>query len=376
MTVRLDSIIIEDRTRRDLGDLTALADSIADVGLLHPPVVTKDMRLVAGARRIAAMQSLGLVECEVTVASNLTEALELLRAERDENICRKPLSLQEMDIMRRRLWPLEEAASHQRKADAGKANLPTSGGKLPPLTKKGKTRDKVADAIGDVSGRTLDKVRTVVDAAEVEPEKFAPLVEQMNKTGKVDGAYKKLRRAEAEANPVALPEGVFSVVYADPPWEYANSGLAGAAADHYPPVPTDLLCELPVPERLAENAVLFLWTTNPLLEDGLRVMACWGFDYKTNFAWDKGRECYGKLGFYNYGQHELLLVGVRGSCLPAEGSLVPSLLKTAKREHSRKPDEVYGIIEAMYPHGARVELFARQTREGWTAWGNEVGKWA
>ena len=173
-----------------------------------------------------------------------------------------------------------------------------------------------------------------------------------------------------------IPEGKFSVVYADPPWQYNNSGLAGAAAGHYPTMPTDDLCDLQIAEHLAENATLFLWVTNPLLIDGLAVLSAWAFDYKTNFVWVKDRECYGKLGFYNYGQHELLMVGVRGSHLPTEGSLVPSLIDAAKREHSRKPDEAYAIIEAMYPDARRLELFARATREGWTSWGNEVEKWA
>jgi N6-adenosine-specific RNA methylase IME4 len=375
MNVRIDAIRIEGRTRKDLGDLTALADSIAEVGLLHPPVVTTDLLLVAGERRLEALKSLGLTECEVTVAHNLQEAMGLLRAEADENTCRKALTPEEMVRQTARLWELEAGEAEERKAEHGgtaPGKVANTGGNFPAV--KGETRDRVASAVG-TSGKTLEKARAVVQAAEAEPEKFAPLVEQMNKTGKVDGAYNKLRRAKAEENPVALPEGVFSVVYADPPWEYANSGLAGGAADHYATMPTEALCALSMLERIAPDAALFLWSTNPLLEDALRVMASWGFSYKTNFAWDKGRECYGKLGFYNYGQHELLLVGVRGSFLPAEGSLVASVLKVGKREHSRKPDEVYEIIERMYPHGAKVELFARQQRDGWCAWGNEVGTW-
>jgi N6-adenosine-specific RNA methylase IME4 len=193
-------------------------------------------------------------------------------------------------------------------------------------------------------------------------------------TREVASASRKYEREQQPPAP-ALPDGVFSVVYADPPWEYANSGLHGAAAEHYPTLPTTALCDLPLVERLAENAVCFLWVTNPLLVDGLAVLGSWGFAYKTNFVWVKDRETYGKLGFYCYGQHELLLLGVKGSFLPAEEGKVSSLLQYPKREHSRKPEEVYALIETMYPGAAYVELFARTQRQGWTAWGSEVGKW-
>jgi N6-adenosine-specific RNA methylase IME4 len=103
----------------------------------------------------------------------------------------------------------------------------------------------------------------------------------------------------------------------------------------------------------------------------LAVMAAWGFEYKTNFCWVKDRSTYGKLGFYNYGKHELLLLGIKGSFLPNDDSLTSSVITESKSEHSRKPDLFYELIQSMYA-GPYLELFARRKRDGWESFGNEV----
>ncbi len=165
--------------------------------------------------------------------------------------------------------------------------------------------------------------------------------------------------------------GRFPVIYADPPWEYSNARLRGAAADHYPTMGTAVLCALPVADYTTSNGVCFLWATNPLLPDALQVLDAWGFRYVTNLAWVKDRPTYGKLAFYVRGQHELLLIGVKGSCLPKAGTLPVSVLTAAKGRHSEKPADIYALIEGMFD-GPYLELFARQQRTGWTAFGNEV----
>lgn len=165
------------------------------------------------------------------------------------------------------------------------------------------------------------------------------------------------------------------VVYADPPWEYDNSGLGGSAEKHYDTMGVDEICGLPVDRITRTNSVLFLWATNPLMKEALQVMEAWGFEYKTNFVWVKEKQTYGKLGFYNYGQHEFLLIGVKGSKLP-DGEKPTSIIKGKNDVHSKKPDVVYNIIEKMYPNSNSVELFARNTkRKGWIKWGNEVNKY-
>ena len=135
---------------------------------------------------------------------------------------------------------------------------------------------------------------------------------------------------------------------------------------------------LPVADIMVEPAHLYMWVPNALLPEGLAVMAAWGFEYKTNLVWHKVRKDGGSdgrgCGFYFRNVTELLLFGVRGknaTDLPPGRSQV-NLIATRKREHSRKPDELYPIIEACSP-GPFIELFARHERPGWTSWGNEVG---
>ena len=168
--------------------------------------------------------------------------------------------------------------------------------------------------------------------------------------------------------PKPLPEGVFDVIYADPPWKYEVDYLVCSPSQHYQTMSTEAICKIHVPS--AEDAVLFLWSTNPMLEDALQVMKAWGFKYKSNMVWVKNKS---GVGFFFRGQHELLLVGVKGKIgPPEEHARFPSVLFADVREHSEKPDEVYSIIEKMYPGKKYLELFARKRREGWVSWGLEV----
>lgn len=196
-TLQIAKIRIEGRVRQDLGDVRGLADSIARVGLLHPVVVTPDHRLVSGARRLAAARLLGWTEIPVHVIENLTDALPLLLAERDENVERKAFTPEEVVDGAALLEPLEKAAAKERERQAGSIGGKAKGRETFTHPSKGKSRDKVAAAMG-VSAPTLRKAQAVVTAARKEPEKFTPLVTEMNRTGKVDGAHKDLLAAKRE----------------------------------------------------------------------------------------------------------------------------------------------------------------------------------
>ena len=166
-----------------------------------------------------------------------------------------------------------------------------------------------------------------------------------------------------------IPKGQFNVIYADPPWEYKNSGISGAAANHYPTMPTEEICNIKVPS--AENSVLFLWVTNPFLKEGIQVCERWGFEYKTNIVWVK--ETAGQ-GFYVKGQHELLFIAVRGNFRPDDSIYIRSVVEANRQTHSEKPMQFYEIIEKLYPNGKYLELFARSKRPNWEGWGNELSK--
>ena len=187
-----------------------------------------------------------------------------------------------------------------------------------------------------------------------------------------------------EVEPPPLPEGKYRVIYADPPWQYSNAGLGGAAEKHYATLSLEEICELEdangrkITDLPADDSVLFLWVTSSFQQEGFEVCEKWGYTYKTTFVWIKDKETYGKLGFYNYSQHEFLFVAVRGSCLP-DGDLVPSIISAPKSKHSRKPEIAYTIIEQMYKPDIKkpihVELFSRNTqRSGWHGWGLEYNE--
>jgi ParB-like nuclease domain len=186
----IDQIQVGQRHRQDMGDIAGLAASIKDVGLLHPVVVSTDHRLIAGARRLGALKHLGRTEAPVVIVSGLEDALQRLQAERDENECRKKFTPSEAVALGRAIEALERPKAKQRQCQLG-GRPRKNGGKLPLVSGKGKTRDRVAAVVG-MSGRTYDKAKTVVDAAEADPEQFRDLPVMMDAKGKVSGAYKEL----------------------------------------------------------------------------------------------------------------------------------------------------------------------------------------
>jgi N6-adenosine-specific RNA methylase IME4 len=178
----------------------------------------------------------------------------------------------------------------------------------------------------------------------------------------------------ARNSPIELGQR-YPVILADPPWNYRlyneKSGSSRAAAEHYPTMTMNEICALPVSNLATDAAALFLWTTAPHLQESFQALAAWGFEYKTNAVWVKDKI---GLGFFIRGQHELMLIATRGDMpSPLPANRPPSVITAPRREHSRKPDEAYEMIERMYRQLPKIELFARQARPGWEVWGNEVG---
>lgn len=174
-------------------------------------------------------------------------------------------------------------------------------------------------------------------------------------------------------------QGRYSTLLADPPWQFQNR-TGKMAPEHrrllrYPTMELKEILELPVAKLAAAKSHLYLWVPNALLQEGLQVMAAWGFTYKSNLVWYKVRKDGGPdgrgVGFYFRNVTELILFGVRGSMRTLQpGRTQVNVLATRKREHSRKPDEIYDIVESCSP-GPYLELFARFRRPGWDQWGNE-----
>ncbi|MCB9841440.1 MAG: S-adenosylmethionine-binding protein [Phycisphaeraceae bacterium] len=178
---------------------------------------------------------------------------------------------------------------------------------------------------------------------------------------------------------LAKARGPYATILADPPWQFQNR-TGKVAPEHrrllrYPTMELSEIMELPIARLAASQSHLYLWCPNALLREGLDVMRAWGFTYKANIVWYKVRKDGGPdgrgVGFYFRNVTELLLFGVRGRMRTLQpGRRQVNILRTRKREHSRKPDEIYDIIETCSPT-PRLELFARFARAGWHQWGNE-----
>lgn len=176
-----------------------------------------------------------------------------------------------------------------------------------------------------------------------------------------------------------FPTGRFEIIYADPPWDYKGqlqhagpgSRDTGGAVKHYPTVTLDMLRALDVPRITARDSLLFMWSSNPHLDQAIALGKAWGFAWATvAFVWDKQRV---NPGFYTMSQCELCLVFKHGRIPAPRGARnVRQLVSVERGAHSHKPDEVRRRIEAMFPSARKIELFARASAEEWTPWGLEA----
>ena len=268
----------------------------------------------------------------------------------------------------KRIEEKERKLARERQAAAGETNLPTSSGKFPELVGKGDSRDKVGSALG-ISGKTYEKAKAVVEAAESEPEKYAGLVEEMDQSGSIDGAFTKLQRqkkeekrearrqenqlliAGAQTLDNALSDAKFATIVIDPPWDFNDEGEGrgqfGRAGPDYQSIPIFELMELPVGEYADEDCHLYLWITNRSLPKGFGLIEAWGFRHLTCVTWFK--PSFG-MGTYFRGKTEHLLFGVKGS-QPLKRKDVGTGFNAPRGPggHSSKPEEAYELIETCSP---------------------------
>lgn len=200
--MNIADIKIGTRHRKLLGDIKGLADSIQVRGLMHPVVIDKDNNLIAGERRIAAAKLLGWTEIPITIATKIDDAISALQAERDENECRENFTPSEAVALGNAIEKIESPKAEETRLanlKIGDSALISRSGNLPPR-ECGKTRDKVAAAVG-MSGRTYEKAKAVVKEAESDPVQFGPVKEEMDRTGNVNGAHRKMQQIKGVSRP-------------------------------------------------------------------------------------------------------------------------------------------------------------------------------
>lgn len=283
------------------------------------------------------------------------------------NLHRRHLSSSQRAAITPEVIPMLEAEAKERQATSGPG---VYGGK--PLVEQstqaveGKSRDQAATLFGTNS--------RYVQIAKGLAEEAPDLLEEVKQGAKtMPAANWELKQRQRQKSPPLPVEGKYRIFYADPPWQYSRAELDdyGHTRRHYPSMSIDELCMMgsDIQQMAERDAVLFLWVTSPMLKNCWRIFDAWGFEYKTSFVWDKVRH---NFGHYNSVRHEFLLIATRGICTPDVKQLFDSVQSVERSdEHSEKPEEFREIIETIYTHGNRIELFGRKEHENWLIWGNE-----
>ena len=366
----------------DEGGVESLSQSIKNQGLLEP-ILLYEGKILDGRNRYRACMAAGVEVRTADFEGTATEAIEHVWAVNRERRHLTPSQAAAAEVLREEMHnsyaPVREAAK-ERQREQGKRGAEGGRGKTKTPTQQtgeGKERHEreTNTARAKAAGTNPEYLRAMEKIRKTHPDKFDEV-----RTGKkkITQVLREIRQEEARANVKPLPDGKYRVLYADPPWKYGDplniskDGLGesyGPADAHYPQMNIAELCALPIKDLAADDAALFLWTTVPLAEEAFKVVRAWGFDYKTEFVWDKVKH---NMGHYSSVRHEKLLLCTRGSCLPDVSKKFDSVQSIERGKHSEKPEEFRQIIDTIYPQGPRIELFARREVEGWRMWGASV----
>ncbi len=335
-----------ERFRKEIGDLTDLKKSIAEIGLIHPIVIDSTGKLIAGARRLQACTELGIEPIYRTVDFN-----DPVKAEIDENTVRKdflPSEMYEIDVY-----------YHNLLSKQGQKQLPSDSDRSHP-------RQIVAKIVGK-NEDTISKIRTIFKSNNDD------LKQKVDEGMPIDRAYQEIKREERKTEKIEmpLPTGKYNVIYIDPPWPVGSIEMdkwESPISDKYPVMTIDEIKALPILDLSADNCSLFLWTTHTFLPDAMEIIKHWNYKYHCLITWNKGS------GWTQFGFHkmtEFLLFAYRGKMnIDQYGDAIPTLINERKTVHSKKPDSIRDLIKGKTPEG-RLEMFARDNYEGWICWGNE-----
>ncbi len=394
--MKIADVIVLER-KRPLRDVSALARSIQEVGLMQPIVVTQDRVLIAGLHRLEACRLLGWTE----IAHRTVKADDLRRelGEIDENLVRNELTVLERAQHLKRRKEIYEALhpdamtfsqEKQRQRATGTPSETISPGfAIDTSSKTGLTARTVQHEVQiatriapEVQARLaptpvadnkteLLKIARIKDPTEqrrVADKIAAGEAESVNEVKLLD---KRALAEEIRANPVITPDGRYQVIAIDPPWKYDSRAedTTHRGKNLYPDMTVEQIYAVPVPAKSQDDCVLWLWTTNAFMRDAFTCLDAWGFREKTILTWDK--EILG-LGDWLRNVTEHCIVAVRGRPIVSLTNQT-TIIREKRREHSRKPEAFYSLVEALCP-GSKLEMFAREKRPGWDSWGAEPEK--
>lgn len=365
-------LIIDNEFRNLISQLTReefeqLENNIISEGGIHDPIITWNNIIVDGHNRYDI--------CSKNNIKYFTKELELTDRNQAINW------IIDNQLGRRNLAPWQQSILRGKRYNAEKKNH--GGERTSYQFDNLKTHEKLATQYG-VSPATITRDGNFAIAAEKAAETFEQPIMQLTKqqilevAKEIQQEKREQRRNERIEKLVEITEnnkplegiGIFPVIYADPPWQYEHPiSDSRRIENQYPTMTIEDICNLPVNDIATDDAIIFLWATTPMLKKGFQVLDAWGFEYRTCMVWVKPSI---GPGHWVRNRHELLLIGVKGNIPTPKGEDKPdSVIEAPRQEHSKKPEIVYDIIEKMYPELEKVELFCRQPRQGWKAWGNQ-----
>lgn len=354
----------------DEEDFARLVEDIRQNGLIEPIIVYEGDTILDGRNRFAACQEAGVKPVFAEFVGQDPVAFVF-----SKNLSRRHLNESQRAMLGTRLATLRPGRPDR--SEALSVSQQVAGDTVRVSTRTIRKAKRVLDS-GDAnlinsveSGKV--SVSLAAKIAKLPPEQREAVLNE----NRPDHAVKKvIRRQKEEAlatKILELPDMQFGVIYADPAWRFdtfSENGKDRSAENHYPTQGTDEIIGFDVGSISADDAVLFMWATAPMIEDALSVMSAWGFTYKSQCVWIKDRI---GTGYWFRNQHEILLVGTRGKVpAPAPGTQWPSVIDAEVEEHSVKPDIFYELIEQYYPNLPKIELNARRSRRGWARFGLEA----
>ena len=411
MNIDISKIVVRGNPRTKFEHIDALASSMAEIGQLQPIMVAEDgagFVLVGGERRLRAAKVLGWSAMWATVVT--LDGLRSELAALDSNLQADSLKGHDLDealANRKRIYEaLHPETKHGGERGQVAENATCSAPRftkdtaeklgvseravqqavqraenLTPKAKEAYRSEALnkteATAAASMPAPVQDKLVEAVTQAKTPAEARKAARELLNEEKKARAEERRKERAEkiaemADAAP-ALDGAIgrFPVLLADPPWRYEHAiSTSREIENQYPTMSLDEIKALGVADITTDDAVLFLWATSPKLAESMEVVEAWGFTYRTSLVWVKDRI---GMGYYARSRHELMLIATKGS-IPAPGldGRLDSVIEAPRTKHSRKPVEFYERIEAMYPELQKLEMFAREAREGWSVWGNQA----
>ncbi len=372
-------------------DFDALKADIAEYGLREPIWLHPDGSIIDGRNRHRACIELGIMPEHETWNGNGSLVAFVVSL----NLHRRHLSESQRAMVAAKLANTEHGGNRKDQA----ANLPldrVSQSEAADMLQVSERSIRSAKTVQDKGDESLVAavtkgavaVSTAAEVATLPKDEQQEIVARGEKA--ILEAAKEIRAKKTEARrserkarneqlclagaPLESLPHKYDLIYADPPWRYDFSKTDSRVIENqYPTMALEDICAMPVSEITIDNAVLFMWATVPKLEEAMRVVNAWGFSYRTAIVWDKVRM---GQGIYTRQQVELLLIAIRGKMYSPESDYTKDFRSLVSIErsnkHSEKPEEFYGIIESLYPDCMKVELFARDARPGWAAWGNQA----